>query len=321
MFDRLWWSECSANFGTQNGGLNRLFTETETVEALQLFVAEREETGSFPTALLSQRSNGLSQQTGKAENVNGSAVVARIIRDGTFTSRAITRDPQSAASLELEARGIEVVKGESGDKASLVSLQKTFGRHELGESVLALLKSYTDPAEQVSGKSYPVPEHVTMISKAWVFAAREERETRERKTREPRRRFGKRADPLKAIAQGSDDSDDRLGRVPVDWTMPELETPQLPSVVANCWPSGNNDKARQLFNFNPPRSPNFRFRVGRPFAMDLGCWTHQRVCVAPLRPSKSTKSRPGIFLRFLQLNLLRKTAASGLELQDIDDMA
>ncbi|KAJ7030225.1 hypothetical protein C8F04DRAFT_1187018 [Mycena alexandri] len=71
--------------------------EMETVEALQLFVS-------------------------------GSAVVARIIRDGTFTPRAITGDPQSAASLELKARGIEVVKGESGDKASLVSLQKTFGR-------------------------------------------------------------------------------------------------------------------------------------------------------------------------------------------------
>ncbi|KAJ7785256.1 hypothetical protein DFH07DRAFT_948329 [Mycena maculata] len=54
------------------------------------------------------------------------------------------------------------------------SLQSfTWIEHDLGESVLALLKSYTDPSKSISGKSYPVatskmtyPNLAAMISKA-----------------------------------------------------------------------------------------------------------------------------------------------------------
>jgi len=48
----------------------------------------------------------------------------------------------------------------------------TWFGHDLGESVLALLKNYTDPSKNVSGKSYPVvtanityPDTVAMIAK------------------------------------------------------------------------------------------------------------------------------------------------------------
>ncbi|KAJ7738391.1 hypothetical protein B0H16DRAFT_1424930 [Mycena metata] len=56
-----------------------------------------------------------------ATGLQGSAVVERLLNDGTFIPRAITRDPESEASRKLKARGVEVVKGDSGDKASLVN--------------------------------------------------------------------------------------------------------------------------------------------------------------------------------------------------------
>ncbi|KAF7364729.1 NmrA domain-containing protein [Mycena venus] len=56
-----------------------------------------------------------------ATGLQGSAVVERLLRDGTFTPRAISRDPESEASLKLKKQGVEVVKADSGDKASLLS--------------------------------------------------------------------------------------------------------------------------------------------------------------------------------------------------------
>jgi len=44
-----------------------------------------------------------------------------LLKDGTFVPRAISRDPDSEASNKLKARGVEVVKGDSVDKASLVN--------------------------------------------------------------------------------------------------------------------------------------------------------------------------------------------------------
>ncbi|KAF8215522.1 hypothetical protein K438DRAFT_1798781, partial [Mycena galopus ATCC 62051] len=52
--------------------------------------------------------------------LQGSAVARALLKDGTFTPRAITRNPASAAALRLKAEGIEVVKGDPLDKASLV---------------------------------------------------------------------------------------------------------------------------------------------------------------------------------------------------------
>lgn len=44
-----------------------------------------------------------------------------LLKDGTFTPRAITRNPESDVSLKLKGMGAEVIKGDSGDKASLVA--------------------------------------------------------------------------------------------------------------------------------------------------------------------------------------------------------
>ncbi|KAJ7705000.1 hypothetical protein B0H17DRAFT_1326448 [Mycena rosella] len=55
-----------------------------------------------------------------ATGLQGSAVIKMLLKDGTFTPRAISRNPESDASLKLKARGVEVVKGDSGDKPSLV---------------------------------------------------------------------------------------------------------------------------------------------------------------------------------------------------------
>jgi uncharacterized protein YbjT (DUF2867 family) len=48
-------------------------------------------------------------------------VVDALLKDGSFVPRAISRDPESEASKKLKARGVEVVKGDPVDKASLVS--------------------------------------------------------------------------------------------------------------------------------------------------------------------------------------------------------
>ncbi|KAJ7621872.1 hypothetical protein DFH06DRAFT_767307 [Mycena polygramma] len=55
-----------------------------------------------------------------ATGTQGSAVVRALLKDGTFTPRAITRNPGSEAALELKKQGAQVVKGDSLDKASLV---------------------------------------------------------------------------------------------------------------------------------------------------------------------------------------------------------
>lgn len=49
----------------------------------------------------------------------GGSVVNCILADGTFTPRAVTRDPDSDASKKLNARGVQVVKGDLNDKDAL----------------------------------------------------------------------------------------------------------------------------------------------------------------------------------------------------------
>ncbi|KAJ7611428.1 NAD(P)-binding protein [Mycena polygramma] len=56
-----------------------------------------------------------------ATGLQGSSVLEALLKDGTFTPRAISRDPESEAAQKLKARGVEVVKGDTADKASLVS--------------------------------------------------------------------------------------------------------------------------------------------------------------------------------------------------------
>ncbi|KAJ7743515.1 NmrA-like domain-containing protein, partial [Mycena maculata] len=43
-----------------------------------------------------------------------------LLKDGTFVPRAITRDPTGEAAKKLQESGVEVVKGDSLDKRSLV---------------------------------------------------------------------------------------------------------------------------------------------------------------------------------------------------------
>ncbi|KAJ7607521.1 hypothetical protein FB45DRAFT_1067820 [Roridomyces roridus] len=56
-----------------------------------------------------------------ATGLQGSAIVEALLRDGKFTPRAITRNPTSDAALKLKERGVQVVQGETADRAGLVS--------------------------------------------------------------------------------------------------------------------------------------------------------------------------------------------------------
>ncbi|KAJ7513285.1 hypothetical protein B0H11DRAFT_2213797 [Mycena galericulata] len=55
-----------------------------------------------------------------ATGLQGSSVVNAILKDGTFTPRAITRNPTSETALKLQARGAELAKADLSDKASMV---------------------------------------------------------------------------------------------------------------------------------------------------------------------------------------------------------
>jgi len=61
-----------------------------------------------------------------ATGTQGSSIIDAVLADGTFTARAVTRNPDSESSKALKARGVEVVKGDLKDKASIVkALQGT----------------------------------------------------------------------------------------------------------------------------------------------------------------------------------------------------
>ncbi|KAJ7490657.1 hypothetical protein FB451DRAFT_1552296 [Mycena latifolia] len=81
-----------------------------------------------------------------ATGLQGSAVVEALLKDGTFTPRAISRDPESEASLELKARGVEVVKGDSGDKAGLVDALR--GSEAVFGVTLPVGKNMVDAAKE-----------------------------------------------------------------------------------------------------------------------------------------------------------------------------
>ncbi|KAJ7456729.1 hypothetical protein B0H11DRAFT_2176072 [Mycena galericulata] len=56
-----------------------------------------------------------------ATGTQGGGVIELLLKDGTFVPRAITRNVDGEAAQKLKARGVEVVSGDSLDKASLVS--------------------------------------------------------------------------------------------------------------------------------------------------------------------------------------------------------
>ncbi|KAJ6459659.1 hypothetical protein C8R45DRAFT_554173 [Mycena sanguinolenta] len=55
-----------------------------------------------------------------ATGLQGSSVLQSLLKNGTFTPRAITRDPESEAAAKIKAQGVEVVKADTADKASLL---------------------------------------------------------------------------------------------------------------------------------------------------------------------------------------------------------
>ncbi|KAJ7617320.1 hypothetical protein FB45DRAFT_933909 [Roridomyces roridus] len=55
-----------------------------------------------------------------ATGQQGSSVLRAVLKDGTFTPRALTRTPDSEASLTLKARGVDVVKADTSDASSLL---------------------------------------------------------------------------------------------------------------------------------------------------------------------------------------------------------
>jgi len=54
-----------------------------------------------------------------ATGVQGSSVINSILSDGTFTARAVTRNPSSESAEKLKARGVQVVQGDLWDVESL----------------------------------------------------------------------------------------------------------------------------------------------------------------------------------------------------------
>ncbi|KAJ7164229.1 hypothetical protein C8R46DRAFT_1099019 [Mycena filopes] len=107
-----------------------------------------------------------------ATGLQGSSVVDALLKDGTFTPRAISRNPNSAASQKLKARGVQVVRGSSLDKVSLASAMEgceavfavtvlSYG-HVEGQDELAQGRNMVDAAKDVGVKFFIwayVPQH------------------------------------------------------------------------------------------------------------------------------------------------------------------
>lgn len=69
----------------------------------------------------------------------GSSVVKALLADGTFTPRAVTRNPNSERALRLKQLGVEVVHGDLWDVPSLKSAMN--GAEGVFGVILILLSS------------------------------------------------------------------------------------------------------------------------------------------------------------------------------------
>ncbi|KAJ7111476.1 hypothetical protein C8R44DRAFT_985562 [Mycena epipterygia] len=85
-----------------------------------------------------------------ATGLQGSSAVAALLKDGTFTPRALTRDPTSDAALKLKASGAEVVQVDVNDKASIVNALRG---SEAVFGVTVLARTPGDPTEYNQGKN------------------------------------------------------------------------------------------------------------------------------------------------------------------------
>ncbi|KAJ7124018.1 hypothetical protein C8R43DRAFT_1031564 [Mycena crocata] len=89
-----------------------------------------------------------------ATGLQGGAVVRALLKDGTFTPRAITRNPDVEDALKLKALGVEVVKGDSLDKASLVTaLRGSEAVFAVTFPIFPLKAEGEGPNELVQGKN------------------------------------------------------------------------------------------------------------------------------------------------------------------------
>lgn len=84
------------------------------------------ESSLFSVPLVSKVSNSFTPAVyHNFANVNlGSSVVQALLKDGTFLLRAICRNPESEAGLKLSERGVEVARGDTGDRNSLVNAMR-----------------------------------------------------------------------------------------------------------------------------------------------------------------------------------------------------
>ncbi|KAJ7111477.1 hypothetical protein C8R44DRAFT_985563 [Mycena epipterygia] len=85
-----------------------------------------------------------------ATGSQGSSAVAALLKNGTFTPRALTRDPTSEAALRLKASDVEVVQVDVNDKASIVSALRG---SEAVFGVTVLERVPGDPTEYNQGKN------------------------------------------------------------------------------------------------------------------------------------------------------------------------
>ncbi|KAJ6548803.1 hypothetical protein B0H19DRAFT_193977 [Mycena capillaripes] len=88
-----------------------------------------------------------------ANGQQGSSVLEALLKDGTFTPRAISRDPDSQVSQRLRERGVEVVKADTADKASLANALQ--GSEGVFAATLSTFPPYSPekPSEITVGKS------------------------------------------------------------------------------------------------------------------------------------------------------------------------
>ncbi|KAJ7616948.1 hypothetical protein DFH06DRAFT_1364737 [Mycena polygramma] len=87
-----------------------------------------------------------------ATGLQGAAVVRALLKDGTFTPRAITRNPESEAALKLKAEGAQVVKGDPLDWTTLTDALRG-SEAVFGVTATIYPISADGPNELVQGKN------------------------------------------------------------------------------------------------------------------------------------------------------------------------
>src|SRR5436309_2780107 len=73
-----------------------------------------------------------------ATGVQGRSVIDALLKDGTYSIRAITRNPDSNTAKTLASQGVQVVKADANDVASLTEAFK-------GSSVIYAVTDFFEP--------------------------------------------------------------------------------------------------------------------------------------------------------------------------------